>query len=414
MEEKKLIWIVNYYTGTPETVSNPRYVEFARRFMDAGYEVITFNSSRSANTYREQKLSRSKFLEREYGDFRFIHVAVPSFSGNGVMRMFSIFSFAWRIFVSRRRFPHPTIILHNLHTPFDYPILLAAKRLKAKYVTESWDMWPEDFVTFGFIKANNPVMKLLYRVERRIYEKADQCIFTMEGCVDYLRGHGWTKDCGGRIDLSKIHYINNGVNLAKFDNDCIQYARRDDDLNNPDTFKVVYLGSIRLVNHIKDLIDAAAILKNNPKYRFLIYGDGTDRERLVRYAKDKGIDNVIFKEEHIPLCEVAYVVSNATVNVMNYQRNFGIHGVSSGKLFQYMAAGKPICCNIKLNYSEISKNNLGIDDFLETPEQYALAIRQLVEQPAQEYESMCKRVRECARTYDYGILAKREIAVIEK
>ncbi|MGV8093738.1 MAG: hypothetical protein AB2L24_17910 [Mangrovibacterium sp.] len=66
-----------------------------------------------------------------------------------------------------------------------------------------------------------------------------------------------------------------------------------------------------------------------------------------------------------------------------------------------MAAGKPICCNIKLNYSEISHNNLGIDDELDTPEQYAAAIRTLAEQTSEDYAAMCARVRTCAEKYDY-------------
>ena len=45
---KLKVWIVNYYTGTPENVSNPRYLEFADYFMQAGYDVTTFNSSKAS------------------------------------------------------------------------------------------------------------------------------------------------------------------------------------------------------------------------------------------------------------------------------------------------------------------------------------------------------------------------------
>ena len=84
------------------------------------------------------------------------------------------------------------------------------------------------------------------------------------------------------------------------------------------------------------------LLKDNPKYRIFIYGDGNERGHLEDYVRENNISNVVFKEKRIPLCEVAWVVSQATVNVMNYQKNFGLHGVSSGKMFQYFAAGKPI------------------------------------------------------------------------
>ena len=399
----KTIWIVNYYTGRPGAINNPRYLEFSANFLAAGYEVITFNSSRLAKVEVKEK-----FLEKWYGPHHFIHVKVPGYGGT-VKRVWSIFAFAMRIFFNRKRFPKPDVILHNVHTPFDYPVIWAARKLGAKYIAEAWDMWPEDFVTFGLLKADSPIMKFAYNVERRLYEKADEVVFTFEGGPDYLREKGWTTDKGGTIDPAKVHYINSGVNLDKFDHDCKTYTRKDEDLLDPDIYKIIYLGSIRMVNHVEELIKAAAILKDNPRYRFFIYGDGNERPELEQYVKDNGITNVVFKEKHIPFEEVAWVVSQATVNIMNYQKDFGIHGVSSGKMFQYFAAGKPILCNIKLNYSEIARNNLGIDRDIDTPEEYAAAIRELAEQQKDEYDAMCARVRDTARRFDYKLLAAREM-----
>lgn len=404
----KCIWIVNYYTASPEKMSNPRYLEFTNAFLTAGYEVIIFNSNVSENIDL-----KGRYKDVWYSKYHFVHVKSPKYQGNGLKRMWSIFCFAMRLFFNCRKFDHPDVILHNVHTPFDYPICWIAKKTKAKYVAEAWDMWPEDFVTFGLLSANNPAMKWAYSIEKKLYERADEIVFTLEGGIDYLKRKGWTTDTGGKIDLNKVHYINSGINLEMFNHDKMTYPRPDKDLNTPNTYKIIYMGSIRLVNHVKELIDAAVLLKDNPKYRFFIYGDGDERPALEKYVEENHIENVVFKEKRILLSEVAWVVSQATVNVMNYQKNFGLHGVSSGKMFQYFAAGKPICCNIKLNYSEISRNNLGIDRDLDTPEQYAAAIRELVEQPAVEYEAMCARVRETAKKFDYKVLAEQELKVIE-
>ncbi len=405
--EKKCIWIVNYYTASPEKCSNPRYLEFSAAFQDAGYDVIIFNADTT-----EGVVLTKRYKNVWYGQNHFVHIKSPTYRGNGLKRMWSIFVFAMRLGYYKKAFQKPDVILHNLHTPFDYPICWIAKYFKAKYVAEAWDMWPEDFVTFGLLSANNPLMKWAYRMERRLYERADQVVFTLEGGLDYMRERGWTTDVGGTIDPAKVHYINNGVNLDRFDHDKGLYPRNDADLNDPDTYKVIYMGSIRLVNHVRELIEAAALLKDNPKYRFFIYGDGDERAALERFVVENGISNVVFKEKRIPLREVAWVISRATVNVMNYQKHFGIHGVSSGKMFQYFAAGKPILCNIKLNYSEISRHNLGIDLDLESPDQYAKAIRNLAEQPEEEYMSMCARVRDAAKRFDYTVLAAEELSVV--
>lgn len=409
----KRIWIVNYYTSSPELASNPRYLEFAHHFQEAGYEVLTFNSSVKHGTYISLVPEGEPFLRKQYGEFDFVHIKSPHYEGNGIKRMWSILMFSLNLFRLRKKFPKPDLVLHNLHTPFDYPVLWVARSLKAKYIAEAWDLWPRAFANYGLISEKNIFMKVAYAIEKRLYTKADHIVFTMEGGIDYLRDHHWTTDSGGKIPPAKVTYINSGINLAQFDKDRRDYPRNDADMNNPNLYKIIYLGSVRLVNNVKEVIDAAALLKDNPKYRFFIYGDGVDRPMLEQYVKENHIDNVVFKEKRIPLCEVAWVVSQATVNLMNYEPKFGHYGASSGKMFQYMAAGRPICCNIELGYSEIKKHNIGISEPLSTPEDYVAAIRKLAELPKEKYDAMCNRVRETAKLFDYNKLSTEELEVIE-
>ncbi|MGI5848071.1 MAG: glycosyltransferase family 4 protein [Candidatus Cryptobacteroides sp.] len=410
----KRIWIVNYYTGTPLTQSNPRYLKLARHFMDAGYEVLTFNSALSSRTLEEQRQNAQPFLERTYGDYRFVHINAPAYQGNGIRRMFSIWKFAVMMKRAAKRFPRPDIILHNIHPPFDYPVVKLVKNLKAKYIAEAWDLWPEDFVTFGLVKAKNPLMKIAYSIEKKYYYAADEIVFTFLGAFDYLKRQGWMKDQGGKIDPAHLHYINNGIDLDQFDIDKTKYTRPDPDLNDPSLKKIIYLGSINKANNVKALIDAAALFEKQPEYRFFIYGNGAYRPDLMQYVSDNRIDNVVFKEERIPFAECAWVVSQATVNVMNYEKGFGRWGVSSGKMFQYLAAGKPIICNIDIAYDNvIQDNHLGIARDISTPEGFAEAIRRLAEQSREDYDAMCARVRETACRFDYKILAAEEIKLLE-
>ena len=409
----KKIWIINYYTGTPQTASNPRYLHFARRFMEAGYDVTTFNSSLSAHL-NQSDFNGACFLQKQYGDFKFIHVNVPEYQGNGMRRMYSIWYFAHAIFKNRKQFDHPDIILQNIHPPFDYPIVRLAKKLKAKYIAEAWDLWPEDFVTFGLVSERNPAMKIAYQIEKKYYYQADELVFTFKGASDYLRKKGWTTETGGKVDLEHVHYVNNGVDLNLFEQNKQKYPRPDADINNPDIYKVVYLGSINRANNVRILVEAAAMLKENPKYKFFIYGDGAYRDEMEQYAQAQGLTNVVFKEKHVPFAECAWIVSQATVNVMNYERKFGIHGVSPGKLFLYLAAGKPIVCNISIAYDDvITKHNLGIAKDIISAEDYVAEIRKLVEQPKEEYEAMCQRTLQVAQEFDYKRLAERELKIIE-
>lgn len=402
----KRIWIVNYYTS-PDC-SNPRYLQFAKHFMARGWDVTTFYANWNG-------VDTDPLFKREtVNGLDFVQVKVPHYVGNGVSRMKSIFSFAWNIKKHCKEFEKPDVILHNVHTPFDYPIVWAAKKLNAKYIAEAWDAWPDVFAHLGLVSRKNPALKVFYWIEKKLYQKADQVVFTIAGMIQHIKDMGWSTETGGKINLQKVHYINNGINLEQFDIDKETYTRPDDDIISQETLKIVYLGSINRANHVHTLIEAAQLLQKLPRYRFFIYGDGADREELEKKVKDEGITNVVFKEKRIPLCECAWVVSQANVNIMNYQKGFGYMGVSSGKLFQYLAAGKPIVCNVNIAYDDvITDNNLGIARDIETPEDFAQAIQSVAEQPRTNYDAMCERVRQTAEHFDYKRLAAEEIKVIE-
>lgn len=401
------VWIVNYYTKPH--CSNPRYIEFAKRFKEKGWEVLTFY----ANYWSGEKLSL--FEQQEDDGFDYIQVRALPYGSNMLKRMFSIWKFAWTIKKHANEFEKPDVILHNVHTPFDYPIVWTAKKMNAKYIAEAWDAWPDVFAHLGLVSRNNPVLKVFYQIEKRLYEKADAVIFTILGMKKHIQEKHWTTNMGGRINLEKVHYINNGVDIEQFDKDKEVYSRPDDDINDSKSLKVVYLGSINRANHVHTLIEAAKLLQDLPMYRFFVYGDGADREELEKKIIDEEISNVVFKEKHIPFCEVAWVVSQATLNIMNYQKGFGYMGVSSGKLFQYLAAGKPIVCNVKIAFDDvITENHLGVATDIETPEAFVKAIRELGEQPRASYDAMCERVRKTAERFDYKKLAAKEIKVIEE
>lgn len=408
------IWIVNYYTVPPAFARNERHLKFAHYLNEAGYNVTIFCAQHPASGEKGVPAKGQLFKETTYGEHKFVHVKVKPYKGNGLARMISIFQFAWRILVHRKRFEKPDVILHNIHEPFDYPISWCAKRLNAKYIAEDWDLWTQSFVDTGLVKKGSIVSKILYGINRKLFTKADRIVFSMEGGPDYIKQRRWDKESGGPIDMTKVYYINNGLDLAEFERNKVEYVRKDDDLENDSFYRVIYLGSINLANNIKQLIDAAKILKSNNNIKFLLYGDGADREDLENYCLENHIDNVIFKEKSIPLHDVSYVVSQARVNILNYYRDFGLYGISAGKLFQYLAAGKPICCNIDMkNYDLITRYNLGISREFSSAQEYANAILTLLNLQQDEYDSMCKRVLEVAKQFDYKVLANQLIDILK-
>ncbi len=231
-----------------------------------------------------------------------------------------------------------------------------AKKYGAKAVAQITDLWPETLVAYGIAGPQNPAVKYLRRVEKWIYIHADSIIFSMEGAYDYIKERHWEK----AVPSDKVLFINNGVDLEAFDYNKTHFSIDDDDLNNPNIIKAIYVGSIRKVNNLGILLDFAKRVKNN-RVKFLIWGDGDEREVLERRVADEGISNVAFKGR-VDKKNVAYITSRADVNLVHcFESPIFRFGISMNKLFDYFAAGRPIYCDFKCKYNPAISENAGVD-----------------------------------------------------
>ena len=405
---KKKIWLVNAGAMPPKHEVRIQTSKRAQYLIEAGYDVTVFGGSYLHNTSINLITDKRKFLEAEYDGIKFIHIKTNNYSGNGMMRFYNLTLFHFRLFFLSKKFVKPDVIAQMAAVPFGNILYYVAKRHNAKNIVDVVDLWPESFVNYGLISKSNPITKFAYWAEKWLYERADEIVFSMEGGRDYLINKGWDTGSGGKIDLNKVHHINNGVDLFDFNKNKKLYKIDDADLENDALFKVVYLGSIRLANNLKLLIDAAELLKDHKNIKFLIYGDGDDRDHLENYCKDNGLNNIVFKQKWIEMRYVPYVLSQSSLNILNYQPSpISIYGGSQSKSFQYMASGKPICANINMGYCPITKYKLGISQDFNSSEEYANAILSFVNLNSIEYAEMCENSRNAAKMYDYRKLTSR-------
>ena len=246
-----------------------------------------------------------------------------------------------------------------------------------------------------------------------MYRNANALIFTKEGDTDHIKEEKWDIEQGGKIDINKCFYVNNGVNIEIFDKQFHEDVLHDEDLEDSSTFKVVYTGAIRPVNNVGNILDCAKYLTNS-NIRFLVYGDGMEFGTLQNRIKDEHILNVLMKgkvnKKYIP-----FILSHSSVNLLNYaqdQYNWS-RGNSSNKLFEYMASGKPIISTVKMGYSIIKKYNCGIELEESTPEQLAEAILKIYRLPSDEYQKIGMNARKGSEDFDYSILTNKLDEVIK-
>lgn len=406
---KRKIWIVNFHATPPEYSFNSRYLDLTPYLEIAGYDV-TIVSTGYLRKFKKFLTEPGKtYIEKEYNGIKFIHIKPISYTGNGLRRMLAMLVFSVRLLLLRNKFDKPDIIYHNLHVPFDIPVYFASRKLGAKYIAEVWDLWPEFFHRMGLISRRNPLMWFSYKIEKWIYHKSDGIVYTMPGWPDYIKQKNWDQKKPFTVNTDKAIHITNGIDLQSFDKNASAYKISDTDLEDENSFKVLYVGSIKKANNVKKFIEAANYLKNNSDIKFIIFGDGEDRDKLEEYSKTLGLKNVIFKQKQLPIEYIPYILTNSSLNIMNYQEGFGDFGISSGKLPLYLASARPIVSNVRVNYCLITKNNIGISERFANAADYADAIKKIKETDKNTYDGMCKRARLLSKEFDYNTLAKRLI-----
>lgn len=342
----KKIWIINHYAGGMLFDCGGRHYNFAKYLKRAGYNPVVFACNAihgKAETFFPDTSLWQEHMAEEI-NVPFVYVRGRTYSGNGKQRVLNMTDFYRNVKKTAKEYAK----LHGkpdvIYASSVHPLTLVAgiqlaKKFGVKCICEVRDLWPESIVAYSSrLDKKNPVIRLLYQGEKWIYKKADSLVFTMEGAYDYIVDQGWEKE----IPRSKVHYINNGVDIPIFEENCQRYTTDDEDLHNTDTFKVVYTGSIRHANNLDMLLNIAKNITTK-RTRFLIWGTGDQLPYLIQRVKEEKIENVIFKG-FIDKKYVPYIISHADLNIMDMQKKNDIfhYGISPNKLFEYFAAQKPI------------------------------------------------------------------------
>ena len=402
------IWLINHYAVPPKYYPLARQTCFARYLMKMGHTVTIFAASTVHNSNINLITDDSPWREETVDGVPYIYIRCRNYAGSGAARILNMCEFARKLPGVCRNFPRPDAIVATSMPPMS---CAAGIRLARKYgcrgFAEIADLWPESIVAYGIAGPRNPAVIALRRLEKWIYTRADAVVFTMEGAYDYIREQGWEK----AVPRSKVHFINNGVDLAQFRQDREQYPCSDADLDDPEHFKVVYTGSVRKVNNLGLLLDAAKQVRD-PRVRFLIWGDGDERAALEQRVREEKIANVIFKgrveKKYIPS-----IVSRADANFAhNSPSSLFRYGISFNKLFDYLAGGKPVLTDFPCPYNPALKYGAGINADPPSAENVARVVETAAQMPREKYKEFCLNAEKAAEDYDFEKLTRRLLEIL--
>ncbi len=196
------------------------------------------------------------------------------------------------------------------------------------------DIFPDSLVNSGMTRKGSLLWKIGRKIEDFSYSHAQHLVVISEDFKNNLLQKNVPEEkitiIPNWADLSGIHPVD------RKENKLIPRYQLD-----PSCFYISYSGNIGLSQNMDLLLEAAKTLRNEiSSLRFLITGDGADRERIQARVADECIGNVILLPFQ-PYEDIAHVFSLGDIGLIISKPGIGGSSVPS-KTFNIMAASCPI------------------------------------------------------------------------
>ena len=383
-----------------------RHYELGRELARLGVTVVVISGSFS-HLFARQPTTSGGYTVETVGGLTYVWVRVPMYRrAMSLGRVVNMFVFMLRLFrLPLGRLPIPDAII--VSSPSLFPILPAerwARRWRSQLVFEVRDLWPLTLQELGGLSARHPLVAVMSWFENRAYRRADAVVSVLPAAGPPFESQGMAP--------AKLRVIPNGVS--------------DDALADPTTgppaaieaavtggaFTVGFVGTLGTANALDALIGAARLLVDD-EVRFVIVGQGPDEERLRALAGD--LASVSFTGA-VAKADVPATLRTFDVCYVGYHRSpLYRFGIAPNKVYDYMAAGRPIVLAAEAANDVVADANCGITVAPDDPAAVADAIRSFRAMSAAEREQLGANGRAYVeREHTYRSLARRYLSVLEE
>jgi glycosyltransferase involved in cell wall biosynthesis len=405
------IWMVNHYAISPDLPGGTRHFDIACELVRKGYRVKIFACDVILGKNKEYAKLEEKesYSVENINGVEFIWVRAATYERNNWRRACNMLTFSYNYYKIGSKFKDkPEVIVGSSPHPFAaFAAVRLARKLKAKFFLEIRDLWPQVIVDMGKLNQHHPITQAMRLLEKYLYRAADKIIVLAEGSKNYLK-EKWG------INESKIIYLPNGVHLNNFSCQKDRIILRKH--YNFNKFTFIYTGAHGPANSLDTILRAADRLRENKDIEIVLVGDGILKERLLKQAKEMKLNNVRFFDP-IPKTEIPGILTAADATIITLKKvKVFSYGVSPNKLFDYMAARKPIICAVEGEMAEKVENiGCGISVIPEDEKSMADTITHLVNLPQNELKKMGDNgYKEIEENYSREKLAQKLIDLIEQ
>jgi len=383
-----LIYSYNYY---PEPIGiAPLMTELAEGLAKRGHEVRVITAMPNYPQREIYEQYRGKLYETEERNGVTIQRSYVWVKPKPSLldRIFLDSSFVCTSFFQALRGLRPDLVLLTVPPlPVCAPAALLGWLYNCPIVLNVQDILPEAAVHVGLIK-NKALIWVLEAIEKFAYRTAHTVSVIAEGFVENLESKG--------VPSEKITCIPNWVDTSFIhplpkENNAFRRAHQLEG-----KFVVLYSGNIALTQGLETVVEAAARLCDVPDIVFVIVGEMKAVERLKRYCKTCGANNVVLLPFQ-PRERLPEMLAAADVGLIVQKHNVVSFNMPS-KTQVLLASGRPVIASVPGSGSAakaIEKSRGGVVVEPENPVALAKQILELQKNPEQA-ERLGKQGRQYA------------------
>jgi colanic acid biosynthesis glycosyl transferase WcaI len=275
--------------------------------------------------------------------------------------------------------------------------ILARYLRGARVLLNVQDIHPDLSIESGLLK--NPfLIKAALAFESWIYRHHRNIVVISDGFKKNLLAKG--------VPAAKVSVIPNWV-----DTDFLRPLDKDNPVARKfgleDRFVVMYSGTISISSYetLVRLLDAAALLRDDPRILFAVVGDGFKARDLKAEAESRGLPNVAFIPFQ-PYPDLPHLMASADVLLVPLDKEKSLLSVPS-KLYNFMAAGRPVlglAVEDSEVYALITGTGCGACAPPDDPARIAGAVRALAADPAAR-----KRQGEAGRAHSLAHFSRESV-----
>lgn len=339
------VWLVNHYAIPESAPGITRHATLAR-LMEENSDVDTVIVSGRGHYWNVADA-------RDDDAQRFSSVPVDVAPANGVRRVLNMLHFAVRVVTKALRTPkreRPDVVLAS--SPHLFGGLggwVAARWFRVPFALEVRDIWPMSLVELLGLRPWHPLVVVMAVLERFLYRRADVVFLVLPGSEGHVRSVA-----GPQVRTATVP---NGVDVSTLPEPGSPLSLGGGPVS------VVYAGAHGVPNALDTLIDAWTIIEQQPDapdMRLRLVGDGKEKPALKTLVAERGLRTVEF-EDPVPKDVVRDRLRDADVLVITWRDSpLYANGISPNKLYDYMAAERPVAIAVDTPVNPVAEADGGI------------------------------------------------------